>query len=414
MNVKDGLVDWGESVLQRWMGSITRDSTKSTYKSGFRLYIQYTGMTATQLIDEALEDAKKDPREKRDIVKQRLIGFYNWILEEAPKKRGGRLGGKVVGKGLSSKIAHTYVNAVRSFYGTFDVYVKLKGRSRLPEARVTNKRMILTNMDVKRLIDHTRTPRDRAIILTMFQSGMDVSTLCDLKYEDVAEGLTKDEYPLKLGLYRGKSGAEYYTFLGRDAISTIKAYLNDVKAKGLRMDSNSPLFLKQIYSRKGKTPSLEPMTTNLVQNMLKEVALKAGFIDEENNGRDFNPLNPHALRESFSSIMINTGVPDTIVDFWLGHKIGEMAEAYKGVQHESLKQMYLEREKLISITMPKVDVEELKAKLRGEIEQQNRQLQTMVNNVVSENIDLKSRISRTEQKLAELEKAIHKILEQTG
>jgi len=91
-----------------------------------------------------------------------------------------------------------------------------------------------------------------------------------------------------------------------------------------------------------------------------------------------------------------------------------MAEAYKGMQYESLRQMYLEREKLISITMPKVDVEELKAKLRGEIEQQNRQLQVMVNNVVSENIDLKSRINRTEQKLAELEKAIHEILEQTS
>ena len=37
-----------------------------------------------------------------------------------------------------------------------------------------------------------------------------------------------------------------------------------------------------------------------------------------------------------------------------------------------------------------------------------------VNNVVSENIDLKSRINRTEQKLAELEKAIHEILEQTS
>lgn len=69
---------------------------------------------------------------------------------------------------------------------------------------------------------------------------------------------------------------------------------------------------------------------------------------------------------------------------------------------------------IISITMPKVDVEELKAKLRGEIEQQNRQLQVMVNNVVSENIDLKPRINRTEQKLAELEKAIHEILEQTS
>ncbi len=32
----------------------------------------------------------------------------------------------------------------------------------------------------------------------------------------------------------------------------------------------------------------------------------------------------------------------------LGHSIGEMAEAYKGVQYESLRDMYLEREKLLS------------------------------------------------------------------
>lgn len=43
-----------------------------------------------------------------------------------------------------------------------------------------------------------------------------------------------------------------------------------------------------------------------------------------------------------------------------------MVEAYKRVQYESLKQMYLEREKLVSISMPKVDVEELKTKLGGD------------------------------------------------
>jgi septal ring factor EnvC (AmiA/AmiB activator) len=110
--------------------------------------------------------------------------------------------------------------------------------------------------------------------------------------------------------------------------------------------------------------------------------------------------------------MINSGVPDTIVDFWLGHEIGEMAEAYKGVQYESLKQMYVEREKLLSIS-PKENLEELRTKLKGEIEQQNKQLQSMVNTLASENMDLKQRIAKTEKKLAELEKLIKASLEQT-
>jgi DNA repair exonuclease SbcCD nuclease subunit len=154
----------------------------------------------------------------------------------------------------------------------------------------------------------------------------------------------------------------------------------------------------------------EALTTNLVQNMMKEVAVNSGFADKANNGNGFNPLGPHALRESFGSIMINSGVPDTIVDFWLGHEIGEMAEAYKGVQSTSLIQMYLERENLLTISS-KENIEELKEKLKGEIHEENKQLQTMVNGLVFENMNLKQRISRTEQKLAEVEKLIEETLD---
>lgn len=37
-----------------------------------------------------------------------------------------------------------------------------------------------------------------------------------------------------------------------------------------------------------------------------------------------------------------------------------------------------------------------------------------MNSVVTENLDLKQRIGKTEQKLAELEKTVHEILEQTN
>ena len=265
---------------------------------------------------------------------------------------------------------------------------------------------------VKILVNHARTPRDRAIILTLFQGGMDVSTLCSLKYGDIAEALKKDEQPLKLELFRRKSGTEYYTFLGKDAVESIRVYLADLKSRGRRFQHDSPLFVKE----RGTTG----LTTNLVQNMMRTVALKSGLIDEENNGKAFNPLGLHALRESFGSIMINSGVPDTIVDFWLGHTIGEMAEAYKGVQLESLKQIYLEREKLISIITSKVDVKEIEAKLRVEVEEGKKELQALVNGLATkslrieeENKDLKKRITLTEQKLAELEKLIRDTIDQS-
>jgi len=204
---------------------------------------------------------------------------------------------------------------------------------------------------------------------------------------------------------------EYYTFLGKDAVQALRAYVADMKSRGVNYSYNSPLFLKE----RGK----QALTTNLVQNMMKDVAVRSGLVDEKNNGKAFNPLGPHALRESFGSLMINSGVPDTIVDFWLGHSMGEMAEAYKGVQFESLKQTYLEREKLISISATEVDVEEIEAKLRVEVEEGKKELQTLVNGLATksmrleeENKDLRNRIQLTEQKLAELEKLIRETIEQ--
>jgi len=363
------------------------------------MYAQYTGLTPEQLVEEALEDAKRDPREKTDIVKRRLIGFYNWLITEAPRRGPG---GKETGRrGISSKLAHTYVNAIRSFYDTFGVVVKLKGRSALPKPRVTNKRMRLSNMDVKRLLDHCRSPRDRAIILVMFQSGMDVSTLCSLKYRDVAEGLAKGEHPLKLNLYRPKSGVEYYTFLGKDACEALRAYLNDLKAKGIRLSYNDPLFLKEGKKALRK----EPIKPNLVQKMMRELAVKAGFVDENMNGRAINPVSPHALRESFGSIMTGKGVPRTVVDFWLGHEVGEMAKAYQEARFEDVKRMYLEREIYLSVSTGE-NAEKIK-----EIEEREREMQTIINGLVSENMRLKRRVQELENAVAEIKQKLLQRLE---
>ena len=403
--VNTDVVNWESDELKRWLDSITRKGTRANYRSAFRRYTLFVGKTPSALIDEALEDAKKDTRYKQDIVLKRLVNFYNYLKTEYPMKSRGRGPHKILGKGVSDKLASMYVNSIRSFYATFGVTVRMKGRHKLPKPRVKNKRMIVAADQVKTLVQNTRNLRDRAMILTLFQSGMDVSTLCNLTFGDVAEGLTKEENPLKLELYRPKTGTEYYSFLGKDAVESLKNYIADMKARGVTFHNGTSLFLKE----RGK----EQLTTNLVQNMMRDVSVRAGFVNKQNNGNSFNPLGPHSLRESFGSIMLNSGVPDTVVDFWLGHEIGEMAEAYKTMQFESVKRMYAEREKLLSISAPKIDVEELKEKLKGEIEQQNRQLQTLVNSLLTENMDLKNRMGMAERKLEGIAKMLRELRSET-
>jgi site-specific recombinase XerD len=376
-------IDWNEPPLARWLGEISRESTKDTYKFGWKAFSAYTGLSATQLLDEAVEDMKRDPRERKGVILHRLLGYYNWLTTEYPVYNRGKGKHTVVRKGLRPKTANGWVQAVRSFYGTFDINVKMKGKSRLPKPRVYNKRMELGVLEVRALVQQARNPRDRAILLTLFQGGMDVSTLISIRYEDVREGLQKDEYPLRLSLFREKTGIEYYTFLGRDAISAIKSYLNELKSKDIFLQSGQPLFVK--LDSAGK---VEQMETQLVQKLVREAALRSGLVDESKlNGKDMSPCNPHALREAFGSIMINKGVPDTIVDFWLGHAIGEMAQAYKSVKSEELKKLYLEREAFISITAPESEITEKYTKQVGE-------LQGYVNSLLAENMKLKEEMSR--------------------
>jgi integrase len=392
---------WEDPVLKRWFDTIVKSGTRDNYRSAFRAYAKYTGLTPSQMIDEAVEDSKKDPRQRKDVLLTRVLGFYAYMKNDYERMSRGSGEHKVLGKGVSDKLAIMYTAAARSFYATYDLTVKLKGRRRIPRAKVTNKRMIVGAEQVKVLYDHARSPRDRAIVLVNFQGGLDASTLCSIKYGDVAEGLAKNEHPLKLELQRPKTGTDFYTFLGHDATEALKAYIADMKQRGVTFTHSTPLFLQ------GK--SKNGMFTQNIQKMMQELAVRSGFIDTQNNGHEFNPLGPHALRESFGSIMTNSGVPDTVVDFWLGHEIGEMAEAYKSVQSDSLKQMYLAREKLVSISAQKVDIDEIKEKLRTEMEQQNKQLQIMVNSLVTENMDLKNRVQGVERKLSDFEKHLSEL-----
>lgn len=373
------IVDWNEPPLVKWLGTTTKKGTIHVYRTAYMAYAQYTRLSATQLIDEAIEDSRKDVREKKDLVKSRIIGFHNWLLNEYPKQNGR--------KGLASKTANTWANAVRSFYGTYELFVKLRGRSVLPKPRAINKRGKLESSDIKRLVDFARSPRDRAIILTMFQSGLDVSTLCSLKYGDVRKGLEKNEHPLKLVAFREKAGVEYYTFLGRDAINAIQAYLSDAKARGVEFSDDTPLFIKEV-----RKEGIQAIETNLIQKAMREIAESSGIVRKKN---DWNPINPHTLRESFSKIMANKGVDSKVVDFWLGHSIGELSEVYQSKEYETLRQIYLEHEVFISISMPNNDNHAAVEELRKE----NMELKSQVQN-------LREKIGEIEVGVAEIRKAL--------
>ena len=55
---------WEDQVVKRWLDTIVKAGTKYSYKSAFKAYLDYAKLSPEQLIDEAVEDSKKDPRQR--------------------------------------------------------------------------------------------------------------------------------------------------------------------------------------------------------------------------------------------------------------------------------------------------------------------------------------------------------------
>jgi integrase/recombinase XerD len=337
--------------VKKWLAGVGVGSHK-IYKSALRLFCEFTKLNPTQLIDEAEEDRKKSRREQGK-PEARLMAWHKHLLTEY-KKRGGK-GRETVG--VSKTRATGYFGAIRSFYRANGFPLSCKTPRAAPKKE--NQKLNLTPAQVKLLIDHAPTIRDRAIIAMMFQGGFDVSTLCSLNYGDVKRELEANIEPLCINVVRGKEEMEYFTFIGADSIGLLKAYLNERKQSGEELRMDSPLFAKEGYAKKTR----ERITTNLIQNMLREVAVKSGIVSQEEiDYADLNPARPHALRAAFSTILRLNGFDPLLIDFMQGHQLPYNG-AYLIPPQERVREMYREVESQLSINEVSRSVGDLEKRL---------------------------------------------------
>ncbi len=278
-----------------------------------KLYCQWRKLGPSELIEESTRIGSKK-------TEQKLKEFYDWLRTDyvIPEKGGRRKGEK----GLAPRSAGRVIEDMRVFYKENDIPI---GNLHLPTPRKLkeNFRKFLSAQDVKRMIDVCERLRDRAIVLCAFQAGLAMKELISLNYGDVAEGLDKGEIPITLHLMREKEGIEYYTFLGEDAIDTLRCYLK-LRKKGSRylapedLKNDSPLFISESNRRrKERVRAYESGINRAIQ----AAALKAGMIADDEKKRTINTAGIHALRASFSTILRDQGVPPDYVEEMLGHRL---------------------------------------------------------------------------------------------
>ncbi|MHB1084399.1 MAG: site-specific tyrosine recombinase XerD [Thiobacillus sp.] len=178
----------------------------------------------------------------------------------------------------------------------------------------------LTEADVERLLDSTdtNTPlglRDRAMLETLYATGLRVSELVGLKLTAVN---------LNDGVLRvtGKGNKDRLVPLGEESVQWIKQYLNDSRPQLLNKQLSDAVFV---------TARGDGMTRQAFWYLIKRRAAAAGIT---------RSLSPHTLRHAFATHLLNHGADLRVVQMLLGHSDISTTQIYTHVARERMKQLH--------------------------------------------------------------------------
>lgn len=168
--------------------------------------------------------------------------------------------------------------------------------------------------------DDVESLRDRAVLETLYGSGLRVAELCGLD-------LTSVDLNASLGEARvlGKGNKERMVPLGSHAVAALRRYLAQ-RCELLRPDGSDDAERALFLSRRGRR-----LSTRTVQNLVKRYGvLGAGRVD----------LHPHALRHSFATHLLDGGADLRSIQELLGHSSLSVTQRYTHVSIDDLMRVY--------------------------------------------------------------------------
>lgn len=169
------------------------------------------------------------------------------------------------------------------------------------------------------VIDHSTADgiRNRAILETLYSSGLRVSELVDLRISNLF-------FDIGFIKVTGKGDKERLIPIGNDAIKHIGIYVQHVRNhQTIKPVAENVLFL----NRRGTK-----LSRVFIFMVIKDLALKAGI--KKN-------ISPHTFRHSFATHLVEGGADLRAVQEMLGHVSITTTEIYTHLDREYLRQTIL-------------------------------------------------------------------------
>ena len=176
--------------------------------------------------------------------------------------------------------------------------------------------------EVQRLLNAPPTStwlgaRDRAILETLYSTGMRVSELVALNMEDV-------DFLGEVIHIRGKGKKERISPIGSSALQATQHY---IEFRNKRMANDSSFDGKVLFANKHG----QRLSTRSVRRKMDKYLKEAGLDPA---------ISPHTLRHSFATHMLNNGADLRSVQELLGHQSLSTTQVYTHVTTSRMKQVY--------------------------------------------------------------------------
>ena len=179
---------------------------------------------------------------------------------------------------------------------------------------------VLSLSEIERLLDcidlsHAQGHRNRAIIETLYGSGLRVSELVDLKISD----LYFDE---NMMLINGKGDKQRLVPLGAFAKKFIQLYIDDVRILNkISNEDRDTLFL----NRNGKK-----LTRAMIFTIVRQLGQVIGIEKK---------ISPHTFRHSFATHLLENGADLRTIQTLMGHESITTTEVYMHLDTQHLSQV---------------------------------------------------------------------------
>ena len=228
--------------------------------------------------------------------------------------------------GRSNSKARNTLAALKSFYRNKDGEIlrfdaSRGGKHYIPKRRKrASLERVPSKSEMYQIVDAANNIRDRAILLFIFQSGVRVNTLCNLRFKHVKNQVypknqDNPKIPLSLKItdeidtkLKGYDLPFYHTFLQGEAVEALRAYCNKSHKDGVE---DTPLF----YSALGN-----PIGKHTAWEIVKRCVKRAGFNPDE--------VWTHTIRRVFRHVLRHSGLANDFQEALMGHRLPGSTENY--------------------------------------------------------------------------------------